>query len=333
MKKLITLIFLLYSSLAFANSYNLPIQAQCNGQWNYAAGSFVCNQDANQTTQFKVKIPPTKGQIRVVNCNGDITADGNPDDFNTVTWKTGWWFWRRTHIIYAETPIITLPTNIANECAIVVSVTGENTGTQNAVLLYHTDPKLNDFMAYKCGESDWLPTQKGVGSCHKLTGAIFSVKIPVSEPSVVNLKGCNLQKKIPVDKASNVIEEVVIQQDSCVLDVQKVTTSKDERSRFLLIGKDRTLQELDSPTMIAEGTSRRVIKPLSASLILTEYYINNSITWRVVKIDDNYLLKPDDDGWDANNITCHTAYFNTTGSISRSCYNMRTLQEVPQIFK
>jgi hypothetical protein len=329
--RFVVLVLFLFSSLAEAKSYDLAVQAMCNGKWEQANGVFVCNQKVLQQARIKLKIPPTRGQIRVVDCNKDLTADGNPDDFNTQIWRTGWWIFAKSVIVPSETPEIILPTTYpsSNDCAIVASVIGIDSGAHDAVFLYQSDTSLVDIFDYSCAGDAYLKTVNGMGKCRALEGASLTIKItPPSDAGVLNIVGdlCGIKYKIPYQTNNEIIQTIQIPRDVCPLDVQIVTKDKDLRSRFILVGKDRKKIAIDNPLMIQDGGKKRVFLPTNATVMSSEIYYQDKVTWRSgPRKEDSYEIG------NADGIVCHSAW--SLASFSGSCWDFKTNQEVPYYFK
>ena len=340
--RFIVLVLFLFSSLAEARSYDLAVQAMCNGQWEQARGIFVCNQKALQQARIKLKIPPTRGQMRVVDCNKDLTADGNPDDFNTQIWKSGWWVFAKSVIIPSDTPEIALPTTYpaSNDCIIVASVVGIDAGVQNAVFLYQSDKFLVDMFDYSCAGNDFLKTVNGVGKCKALEGSSFTIRVtPPANIGTVNIEGslCGIRDKITFVSKDPITISIKVPKNVCPVDVQMVTKDKDMRSRFILAGEDRKRIGLDNPLMIQDGDGKRIFMPITGTVMSTEFYYQDKVVWRSgFRKDDSYRLVPDKDswtsGWPDGTVACHSAW-STVNAFSGSCWDLKTNREIPYYFK
>lgn len=337
---------------AFAD-LNLPTKFFCNGEWHYNLGGGICHDEEAFQAKVKIKIPPTKGQFRAVNCERELTKDGNPDDFNTAVWKTGWWLWQKTVILPSETPEVRFPLDRTDNCPISMSLAALKTGVQSSIVFYEKNKEVDGkdfnygyFADYSCAKSDWVPmTGKnpgssgvGVGFCRALTDA--TLKFRINKPGITEVIGsqCEIIAKLDSNTAGEIIT-VKVPKDFCVIDLSNQNLEGFERARFFVIGVKRDKREIDSPTQFKDGDKRRVVKPIGTDFIHTEIYEDGKRVWSSGEREDNtYHLDPTIDNksgyntWQPNTFACHTAYNAQYDSVSGSCYNLKTNEEVPYFF-
>lgn len=333
---------------ASASKFDLPVQISCGEQGGFFHGAAVCSIPWGSPVRLKVKTPPTRGQLRVVDCDQVLTKDGNPDDFNMVIDKVGFWLWQRRVIRIDSPPEFVFPLRNFNDCPAVVSVAGQNAGVQSAIILidhrFHTSkPTLHDYLTFSCS-GPFEKTSGGLGVCKGLEGGRFSVKPTVPQPSgTMFLVGSSCGITRTMDLSKDKEAEVYLPNGSCILDVGMVVDQKKYKSRFLLIGEDRTARKIDSPIMIKERDGRRVYRPQGANMTSTEIYHEGGVLWRSgVRDQDSYTIDPDKDNaepykskgiWPRGAIACHTAYAEDIDSIGGSCYDLNTLVEKPYFFR
>lgn len=321
MKTFIVTLLMLVPFMAFGASqgpFNLYTKVSCNGKEFFAQGGIICAQDPALASSMKIKIPPTRGQLRVTDCDKDLTVDGNPDDFNTVTYREGFWIFGREVRKLSNTPGFPLPAKNRKDCAIAAAVFGDEAGLQVAAIIQ--EPKTLDHIAD-------LPCQEastGLYTCKGLAGSRLAVK-PLSAGTLIVLgSGCgiNLRSTSSVD--------IVIPEGACVVSMSLVTAKQTLSSRMLLLGAAREKRELDSPIVLKDGDEVRVIKPLSATAMTSEVYQGETIIWRSgQKKDDSYKMDMPANG----TIMCHTAWSQELNSVSGICYNSGTFTEVPYQFR
>lgn len=319
---------------AFAQKFNLPVELQCEGKTVYARGAYICAQ--KEVPRFlRVKIPPTKGQLRAVDCNEDLTDDKNPDDFNMKIERDGWWIFSRAVRVLDSTPRFNIPARSYNDCAIFVSVAGEKTGVQSALIVYD-DRMSGTFLEMVCGsQAVYAPVNK-VASCQALEGARLAFRYkPKVGVGLAHASGCGLTQRLDLTKEQTF--EVRVPPGHCEIDFAWVTADKSEKTRVLVVGDKRESRELDSPLMVKEGNGYRVYKPNSATIISTEVYDGERVVFRSgVRDNESYSLTPGSDGpnpWPASGVACHTAYSDTLNSMSSVCYQVSTMRETPYVFK
>ena len=328
------MILCLLSVIAQGVTFSLPVKAACNGENITFVGGYICNQKVLTPLRIKVKLPPTKGRIRIADCNRDLTQDGNPDDFNSETWSTGFWFWRHHRILATDTPEIFLYPPVDDNCPLEIGTYAEDAGEQAAVMFY-VRKGYKDFLRFRCAGQPFTYTENGVAICKGLSGANIEFKSDLpGEPYIINIKGCGIQAEYKTTYFT-----VKMPGKICTLDVQLVTETKDWRTRFFVMGQDRSLAEIDSPSMIRDGQLRRVFKPLNASVMSTEIYHNGVILWKSEPHrEDSYHLDSKVDTkkglnyWPEGALACHTAYSEKTDSMSESCYDVNKSTKVPYVF-
>lgn len=359
--KILLSIFLLCALPAYGANflgavYNLPFKAECQGQLHYTNGMFVCSTAKEFNPAVSVHLPPTKGRMRIRDCNRDLTEDGNPDDFNTLTWNTGWFIFSKKNTKYTGNPTIKvgLRTQIDNDCPVFLSVVGENTGVQSGVLFLNINNKLENFAEYQCGPGPWSnmskPTTKGypnavseggLGVCSAFEGARVSIRLPNSPKiGVLRLIGnsCGILKEYKFTEGWNDIFTFDLPQGPCVLNIQLITGDV-KLAKLYLLGNQITKSEIDSPTMIKDGTSLRVFKPLGASIVMTQIYdLNGNAVFRSgPRTEDNYKVDPGNLGagitkWASKLKVCHSAFSEESNSMGNICYDLDTMTIIPFTF-
>jgi hypothetical protein len=332
MRKYIFLMCLLIPAVAYAK-FNLPIEVICNGKPLQGWGAVICAQK-DPPTHLKVKIPPTKGQLRVTDCNSDLTSDGNPDDFNTQIERQGWWIFSRTVRVLSTTPLFSLPLRSYDDCGITASVAGEKTGVQTADVVF--DSKMDgDFVEMTCANKKTSVDR--VALCQALEGAELTFTPKNLQGTIIVIgTGCGVSAR---SEGSSPIK-LRVPSGRCVIDLSWVNLDSSKRSRVLVIGHPRSDQELDNPLMVREGSKRRIFKPIGAAIMSTEIYSGDTILWRSGEREqDSYHIDPKEDNasgleeWPKGAIACHTAYSRTLQSISGSCYTLDSDREIPYLFK
>lgn len=356
---------------AQAISYDLPIDVSCGDGTISGVGAIICPSLPEGVIRLKVKVPPTKGQMRILDCEQELTADGNPDDFNMQIEKKGWWLWRKTVRILDKTPEVWLPNKDYTDCPIIVSVTGEGAGVHTAAIVYEPR-KRHDFVNLECSGGE-VHRNQGTGTCRTFEGARIRFSLtPDAEMAgkshlFVVGTGCGINEKRSLENFTPI--EIDMPRGLCIVDVGMVVdgarfireagvsftvpewppvrtlTDKDLKlkSRFLLIGEDRSARKLDNPVMVREKDSVRVYKPQGATMVATEIYLKERVLWRSgVRKDESYVLRPSEDNgeqyrssgkWPSGTVACHTAYTDKFNSMSTSCYDLNTLREMPYFFR
>ena len=328
MKSVLALSLLATSALA---DYNLPIRYKCGQEWVVGSGVGICSTPTSLVT-LKAKIPPTAGQIRAIDCQRKLMRE----DFNTKTWKTGWWLWARTIILPSETPKIEIP--IAKQiknCPIYLGVASyPDTGYQEAILLY-TEPK-DDFLYYSCAYGPWIGTKGGTGVCSSFANSTMRLKIQNAKRGILSVVGTGCGLNIERDIQGESIIEIPMPKDECLVDVLLTQVGESQFSRFLTLGIDPSKRELTKPLQLIDGARRRVVAPLGMETIGTEIFVGDKMVWSSgARTEESYHLDPRADNgqgltnWQENAIACHTAYSGKLRSISGACYVLRTNQEVP----
>lgn len=322
--KTLPIAFLLLTS---ATKFNLPVEVVCNGKPLRGMGGVICAQ-AEPPSSLKVKLPPTRGQLRVTDCDQDLTLDGNPDDFNTQIERQGWWIFARTVRVLSETPTFPLPRKSYDDCGLTVSVVGENTGVQTADVIFDTRVQ-GAFAVMTCGGV--VSKVDKVGVCRALEGARLEFGTSEQKGTMVVIgSSCRVSSQIDLSARRSVALQVP--EGRCVIDLGWVNGQVQQRSRVLVLGQSRESRELDNPLMVRDGDKRRVYKPIGASLTSTEIYQEDKVLWRSgSRDDDSYSFE--DKGWPPGSIACHTSYSQALQSISGSCYNLDSDKEVPYFFK
>lgn len=343
-------------ALGQAVPHVLPIKGTCgvdvlgNPIWKSGIGGLVCKQKAGLATSIKFKLPPTRGKFRAVNCDRELTDNGNPDDFNTILDSSGSLFWRKQWVRQDTTPIFTTkplqPDD--NDCPMAVSLSAEDTGIQKAVFMYHIIPASGDDLTLKvkmkCA-SEWSDVD-GMGMCRALSGSQVNFKIPViKDKAVINIVGaaCDEFQKLVI-KPEDVVKEgglsyvpaaVDLRIGACPLQIQVKTVGAgaivEQNAKVLLIGHPRERDELDSPVITGDSKRINVAKPINAGVMALEVYRGGKIAWRSPKYtEDRFISGTDIDLKDAT--VCATAY-NTSSSMSYSCFDTKLLKEVPYGFE
>lgn len=325
MRLSLAILSVFYYQSAFAN-YNLVYQTLCRDT-QYFSGASVCS--SGDSIDLKIKIPPVRGQLRVMDCNKDLTNSGTPNDFNTITWRTGFWLWQRKIIQLSNTPLITIKAPQKN-CPITVSVTGEETGTQNAVILNEPRDSFQDFSQLSCAGDEFKPTRQGLASCIGLSGANFKIKVS-PEPLtkyIVDVVGCGYQEKLTSQTFVGQLKD-----RACVMDTMITYMSEKNpvimKSRFLMVGRDRAMQELDKPIIVRDADKLRTFKPLGASIYSMEVYLNGQILWRSGPRTDETFWATEQP---TNSKLCVSAY-SKSGAFSGACFDSKSLVELPYEFQ
>lgn len=335
---------------------NIPfllfLQVFCNNQWMQSRGAFVCQQAEPSIVRVKVKIPLTKGQFSARDCDGEITEDGNVDDFNTETVKEGVLWWARKRVIYSRTPEFQFKRGLQhNNCAVALGLAAEKAGVQQALIVVNTG-KVNPLhIRYTCGQKNYSTLEAspysngpGTGACIAFSDAEFKSRVYVEEQfGILNIvsSSCLVAKKIVYGKGR--IEPEIDDQGRKYLTFNHrlkygacPTTFelKDgmlpaKSANILMIGNDRQGTGLDTPTLIklSEG-SYKVIKPLTSTMVFVELYKNQDFVWRsdVKELDFDF-------SWDKSKpaLACVSAY-SSANAMEGSCYELPSMKEVPYTF-
>jgi len=339
---------ILFSSVGLAQSnFNLPTKFLCNGKWNHNLGGGICHDTLASSAKVKIKIPPTKGQFRAVNCERELTKDGNPDDFNTATWKSGWWLWQKTIILPSKTPEISFPLENQDNCPISMSLAAMKTGVQSAIVLYEKKKEYANFLDYSCANGEWIPVGKevpgasgnGTGFCRVLEKSSVRLRLNATGITEIVSSTCQLTAKDEDTKVGTIIR-FEIPSGLCIIDVSNQTLAKYQRARIVVYGLRRDKREIDNPTQFADGTKKRVVRPIGTDFMHSEIYSNGVRVWSSgERTDDVYHLDPAVDNgeglkaYTASQVACHTAYSATYESVSGSCYNLMSNTEVPYMFE
>jgi len=93
-----------------ANIYENLVQYECNGKWEQSIGVATCQYPEQSILRFKIKVPPTKGQVVVKSCLEHKEVDFHDDD----------------SFVEMEWPI----DDYRHSCPIVMSVAGRDSGIQ-----------------------------------------------------------------------------------------------------------------------------------------------------------------------------------------------------------
>lgn len=327
------------SSISFAqDNFDLPIKTKCNEQWTVSQGVFLCNQKQSQSLFLKIKIPPTKGSFRVVNCNRDLTNDGNPDDFDSQIWKEGWWIFSRTVRVFAETPQITVPVEETrkDDCPIVITQYADYAGGHSAVLYSAEDKRLADILEYSCAGRAFIPTGgvsgAGMGSCRAITGAELQIRFIAKEPTVLILSGskCHVFEKHELKAQEQSLSKIKVSKGVCPVTVEAKSLNSVQRSVFMVVGYPREEFSIDSPFLFAEGSKRRAVCPMTATMLSVEVYNGEKIIWRSGRKESTFEFETKD--FPANSIACLTAYAEDSNSMSGSCFELGSMKELPYNF-
>lgn len=187
------------------SSFTLPIKVLCDGAWQIAFGASLCSTPVEA---IKVKIPPTQGIIRVMDCNRDLTKDGNPDEFNQQTWKEGWWIFSREKRVLTDTPMIPLR-NADPSCPIVVSLAESSSAAHSAVIAWHDATQPGLFGSLFCG-GEPVEIVNGTAVCKARPGTKLRVNIAGNDAgkgkSIYNFAGCGVKAKRRVPDELAVVE-------------------------------------------------------------------------------------------------------------------------------
>lgn len=348
------------------DSFDLPIKVWCNDEWSISEGVFLCNQVTNKPLLLKIKIPPTKGSFRVVNCNRDLTVDGNPDDFDSQIWKSGWWIFSKVVRVFAETPQIIVPLEEMrkSDCPIVVSEYAEYAGGHNAVLLNVEDKRLADFLEYSCAGKPFISTGStrgvsglGLGVCRGLVGAEVLVRLKAKENTAVVISGskCEIFEQYRLKVGESFSVRFDLSKGVCPVTVEAMALKKTVRSVFLFVGIPRENYMIDSPLLVKDGNMRRAILPISASMLSVEIYKGEKIVWRSGRKDASFSFNDNSNsgsgsssstegGWSDRGevesvsadfsglVGCLTGYSRDSNSMSGACYDLSTMKELSYFF-
>jgi hypothetical protein len=338
----------LASFSAKGQSYDLPFELDCKSSKSLHSGVAACSLPWGSLMKLKIKIPPTRGQLRVVDCDQVLTNGGNPDDFNMIIEASGFWLWQRRVIRLDNPPEFVFPLRNFNDCPIVVSVAGEKAGIQTGIILadhrfHEKPPQLHDYLKFSCA-GPIQETSGGLAVCKGLEGSRFfvSLKQPEKEGTMFLVgTGCGITRTVNLAESNTA--EIFLPSGSCVLDVGVVVRQMKLKTRFMLLGIERTIRKIDDPVMSQEGSNRRVYMPQGANLASTEIYFGNTVLWRSgIRMDSSYVIRPNADNgepyrsqdkWPDGAIACNTAYAEDIDSVSGTCYDLRTMVEKPYTFK
>jgi len=321
--------------------YNQPFKIKCAGQWYNAKGLIVCKEKALAYPTLKFKLPPVPGKLRVVDCERELTEDGNPDDFNTVEWKQGWWIFARRIIRLTDTPEVRLGFRNANltNCPVVSSISGVGTGTQSGVMVFDIKSNRGNKMMYSCGRQS--PFHKfgdttdlvvgdgvfsGIGACQVLSGnkvrLAWDKSLLPASLSIAAIN-CGIADMRNFQVGEEPFYNITVQKGICAYDMSLVTTEGVTRYRLITLGDSGGRSELDNPVVVFQDRRKiRVIKPLGADLYNTEIYRGDKIVWKSEQRDSKsfHIDKEDDVDWQNGDRVCTTAYRDSDGSMGRSCY-------------
>lgn len=326
--------------------YNMPYKMKCAGEWHTVNGLIVCKEKALAYPKIKYKLPPVPGKLRVVDCERELTADGNPDDFNTVEWMQGWWIFARRIIRLTETPEVTLGfrnSNLTN-CPVVSSISGVGTGTQTGVMVFDIKSNRSKELLYRCGrqgdphmfgDTTSLVVgdgeNSGIGACQVLSGNKIRVTWDRNlHPAVLNVAAisCGIADQKNYLKEDLPGHDITVQHGICVYDMSLVTSSGTKKVRLVTLGDSGGRSELDNPVVVRQdGRKFRVVKPLGADIYNTEIYRGNRVIWRSEKRDSKsfHIDREDDVKWEEGDLICTTAYRDADGSMGKSCYRVEKI--------
>ena len=290
-------------------------------------GIYICSTVESQAT-IKFKLPANKGQFIPMDCDDILTDNKLPNDFNN-TWseKSFMLFWKRKFMNISESPSITVP--VKNNCPITTSISGEGTGTQNGIVVYHkfNNPQMaiNNIM-YTCGNQMYKTDGQytgysygpGVGGCNALdqSNAKFDI-MPDSFPAIVRIDsncGQKAYKELLIKEPYTF--NFKVQKGICVYDVRVLEKNKEKQAKFLYQGLDREAHRIDSPVMVSVGDGKiDVYKPLGASIMQIEIYYASKVFWRSgSRSDDKISMKVEE----PYGILCAFAY-SADGAFSHEC--------------
>jgi hypothetical protein len=226
--------------------------------------------------------------------------------------------------VLSETPTFSIPKRSYDDCGIAVSVVGEGTGTQTAVVIFESRMQ-GSFATMTCGNT--VSKVDKVAVCKALEGARLEFAT-AEQKGIMAVVGtsCGVSSRIDLSERRSI--SLQVPDGRCVVDLGWVNGGVRQRSRVLVLGQSRESRELDNPLM----DKGRIYKPIGANLTATEVYSGDKILWRSgAKEQDSYSLEGE--SWPSGSIACHTSYSQSLQSISGSCYNLGSDKEVPYFFK
>jgi hypothetical protein len=162
----------------------------------------------------------------------------------------------------------------------------------------------------------------------------------INKPGITEVIGsqCEIITKLDAKNAGEIIE-LKTPKDFCIIDISNQNLEGFQRARLFVIGMLREKREIDSPTQFKDGEKRRVVTPIGTDFIHTEIYEDEKRVWSSgQRKAESYHLDPEADNkegydsWKPNPFACHTAYSAQYDSVSGSCYNLYTNEEVPYFF-
>lgn len=322
--------------------FSLPILSTCGNASVFAMGALICTQPT-QNASVKIKVPPTDGQFRAVDCQKDLTEDGTPDDFNFEKFRKGFWLWRKTLVKISETPSFSF-SNPRNNCPVIVSVASRDTGTQQAAIFFQSNLSL-DFQ-YECNgvtKESYLTDPNRVGSfagyCRSFVGTEHKVRVkPFNQRWVLNAVGpsCNFLFKASWDITGAKPEFTVPVKDGfCPIsfELKELVNEKIQIKKgfFVSEGQPSSYKPIDSANFVKDDGQIKIIPPMFANLMWANAITSGQVVWQGDK--NNGVIEVSSDRFLMNTKLCAASYSNELGSESFECVDPQSMKRVPYEFR
>ena len=330
----------------------LPFQALCgvlaSGQpaWFPSSGLFVCAQPEG-VGEVRVKLPPSRGQFRVLDCEQDLTPDGTPDDFNRNSAIRSFLFFRFARVFPNESFNFRFPrTASQNACPVVLSTAGEDSGTQKAIVDYFTPAGTTLEVRYACrGKTHSTYTGSpwssgfGAGGCVTLEGAQAALQVSVPAPrgtlKVVS-KACGLTAQQTFGPADLVFKDLrawvsfpwSVPEGLCPMSIE-VTAETTTQAQIIFVGHSRDRAEIDTPRLVQDGDRRRIIAPLFSTAFDAHVLVGDKAIWRSQSESRNPAIPRD---LPTGAKICAAAW-GRENSVSTACFEANNGKEVPYDFR
>lgn len=322
--------------------FTLPVLASCGSALTFAMGTLICTQPT-ENPSIKIKVPPTDGQFRAVDCQKDLTEDGTPDDFNFEKFRRGFWLWRKNLVKISETPAFAIG-SVRNNCPVIISLASRDTGTQQAAIFFQSGLSL-DFQ-YECNgivRESYLKDPNRVGSfagyCRSFVGTEHKVRVkPFNQRWVLNASGpsCNFLFKASWDKVGAKPEFTVPVKDGfCPIffELKEMVDDKIQIKKgfFVSEGQPSDYKPIDSANFVKDGDTIKIIPPMFANLMWADAINAGQIVWQGDK--NNGVIEVNSGKFLMNTKLCASSYSNEFSSASFECIDPQSMKRVPYEFR
>lgn len=298
------------------------IAVTCGSLTYGSRGLFVCGDNINS---IKSHIPTEqRGQLKII----DSQVDYGITDFNISFEEKGFWLFKRKFFPLQDTkPIDIVPSN----GAISVGIFSELSGKQFAIIDSYVDKYSTGVfdINYTCDRWDFKVGKKGewsfgknVGACIGQVNSVSLIKVSHDiTPTKIRLEGC-MSKLLEVKDLTETVITLTLEKGLCPLYIQVENKLYKQRVKIVYFGYSNSEPQLSQPLLF----SKKVFKPIGASILTGEWYNKGKIEKRFVTSKNEETVE-----WFTEGHLCLFAH-SKLGISSEICYNSSE-QEIPFYFR